>query len=158
MTQPTVPARPFANVDRVPVLVSDDRPGTVRRHALYRHYDQAGNLLYVGITNNPLRRWLDHACRSPWVTSRLVAWIEIVWFPDESSAAVAEREAIAKSAPLFNKRRRGGPARGRLAAYLAAGGPAAAAVVLGTPRRVRCRYVPGTTCVSCGPDFEELFA
>jgi hypothetical protein len=35
-------------------------------HALYRFFDEHGALLYVGITNNPGRRWSQHETDKPW--------------------------------------------------------------------------------------------
>lgn len=35
-------------------------------HALYRFYDAAGALLYVGITIDPGSRWRSHAHDKPW--------------------------------------------------------------------------------------------
>lgn len=35
-------------------------------HALYRFRDDSGALLYVGITNNPGRRWTEHQKSKPW--------------------------------------------------------------------------------------------
>ena len=34
--------------------------------SLYRYYDDAGRLLYVGIANNPLDRQSQHRSASPW--------------------------------------------------------------------------------------------
>jgi len=36
------------------------------RHALYRFYDDRENLLYVGITDDPWRRWREHVLTQPW--------------------------------------------------------------------------------------------
>lgn len=34
--------------------------------AVYRLYDSGGELLYVGITNNPVRRFSQHQSEQPW--------------------------------------------------------------------------------------------
>lgn len=116
-----------------------------RATALYRHFDLNGELLYVGITNHPQLRWMQHRETSPWAW--LVAETSIRWLPDRRSAAAAERRAIRTEQPLFNTARPAGcssesVARGR---YLRTG-------VSGLPRRVRCQLDPESFCISCGPD------
>lgn len=116
--------------------------------ALYRHFDLNGELLYVGITNHPQLRWLQHRETSPWAW--LVADTTLHWLPDRAKAAAAERRAIRTERPLFNTARPAGcsseaAARNR---YLRTG-------VSGLPRRVRCRTFPDDYCITCGPDADS---
>lgn len=67
---------------------------------LYRFYNTAGRLLYVGISNNPDRRWDEHEDDKPW-------WGEV---EDQTSERVgtmrealdAEEDAIRRERPLYN--------------------------------------------------------
>lgn len=70
------------------------------RTALYRVYDAADALLYVGISGNFGRRWEQHAKVQPW-------WPEVhrqtvEWHPDWDAALDAEKAAIEGEAPLHN--------------------------------------------------------
>ena len=38
----------------------------VIRHILYRFFDHGGVLLYVGVTNNPPRRFAQHSSDKDW--------------------------------------------------------------------------------------------
>lgn len=69
-------------------------------HALYRFHDAAGQLLYVGLTSNPGRRFAQHASDKPWWTE--VATVRIETFPDRASVALAERVAIQAERPRYN--------------------------------------------------------
>lgn len=72
-----------------------------RQHALYRFYSASGELLYVGITVDPGRRFPQHQSNKPW-------WHEVSGitlsdpYPDRESAAAAERLAIEVEAPRYN--------------------------------------------------------
>ena len=49
------------------------------RHALYRFYDAREELLYVGITDEPWRRWREHVRTKPWyprVKHQAITWYE----------------------------------------------------------------------------------
>lgn len=70
------------------------------RTALYRFYDAAGQLLYVGITGDAKARWRQHAKEKEWWPQ--VAHKRIAWFSSRDEAAVAERLAIVAEAPRFN--------------------------------------------------------
>lgn len=70
-------------------------------HALYRHFDGDGTLLYVGTTWNPLVRSSKHQTKSQWFHD--VATITIEWFPSESTARDAESLAIVRERPKHNK-------------------------------------------------------
>lgn len=89
----------------------DDVDGRQFRHAVYRFYDQAMALLYVGETNDVDRRWAQHRRARPW-------WPEVVEDPDhmhvewyfgatareaETKAKAAESKAIRTEKPRYNK-------------------------------------------------------
>src|SRR5690348_14832319 len=67
--------------------------------ALYRFFDAAGLLLYVGITSDPFGRFDNHCRTKPW---RLVARIEIRWFDSRAAAETAEVAAIRDEWPAWN--------------------------------------------------------
>lgn len=73
---------------------------TSERTALYRLYDADGNLLYVGITNNP-KRWYDHSRDKCW-------WPEvnrktIEWFETRKSAERIEKLEVKEDGPKYNR-------------------------------------------------------
>lgn len=68
--------------------------------ALYRFYDQQGELLYVGITLDPGTRWQAHAREKGWW--RQVATVTVTWLDDRAAALEAERVAILAEAPRHN--------------------------------------------------------
>lgn len=69
--------------------------------ALYRHYNEAGELLYVGVSFDPLHRlkqhWGDQKC---WVDD--IANMTIERFPTRHEALQAEKNAIKKELPKYN--------------------------------------------------------
>lgn len=67
--------------------------------ALYRHYDESGALLYVGISLNPIRRLQQHE-KSAWCDS--IATIKIERFAHRREAIEAEERAIKAESPLHN--------------------------------------------------------
>lgn len=72
------------------------------RTALYRLYDASGTLLYVGVSNNPQRRFWGHKAEKPWwseVSRHTIEWVE-----SEGRALELEREAISTEAPKYNLR------------------------------------------------------
>lgn len=75
------------------------------RVALYRLYDAAGTLLYVGISANPEQRWKVHSWTKakPWWPD--VARKTVEWHDSPESAALAEHIAIATESPKFNTER-----------------------------------------------------
>lgn len=80
------------------------------RTAVYRFYDNAGALIYVGITNNPSRRWALHAHEKPWwgdVTLR-----EVEWFTTREEAEAVESQLIDSRRPKWNSDG-GEPPRGK---------------------------------------------
>jgi predicted GIY-YIG superfamily endonuclease len=71
------------------------------RHAVYRYWDSAGQLLYVGVTKHPGRRRSQHKLRSPWFAAATEE--SVIWFPDAQSASLAEQDAIREERPLHNR-------------------------------------------------------
>lgn len=74
--------------------------GSKGRTALYRHYDERGALLYIGITKTPGARATQHGQKSKWF--RFVADTQIEWFATFAAAEMAERAAIHDETPVFN--------------------------------------------------------
>ncbi len=74
--------------------------GANQPHALYRFYDAAGSLLYIGLTVDPGTRWKTHRREKPWWLD--VANISIEHFPDRASVERAERVAIQTERPRYN--------------------------------------------------------
>lgn len=74
--------------------------GYVTKHALYRFFDDAGQLLYVGITNDPPRRMSQHADSKPWWPQ--VRGMTVDWYDTRAMVAAAERRAIRVENPLNN--------------------------------------------------------
>ena len=72
-------------------------------HILYRLFDDAGDLLYVGITNRWSRRSGEHSRTKSWWP--LVARVEEHSFPDRASVEAAEKEAIRSENPRHNVER-----------------------------------------------------
>lgn len=68
--------------------------------ALYRHYDKAGRLLYVGISLSPTYRLAQHR-KSHWHGQ--IARVDIEWHLSQERAARAEVHAIRRERPLHNK-------------------------------------------------------
>lgn len=70
-----------------------------RRTALYRIYDKAERLLYVGISLNPEVRVRQHS-RHPWWAE--VTEVTVEWFDGREAAKDAEWNAIADEDPVHN--------------------------------------------------------
>lgn len=68
--------------------------------ALYWLYGADDALLYVGITDDPERRFKQHAYLKPWWGD--VVRHELQWFPNRPAAARAEVEAIEDHDPVHN--------------------------------------------------------
>jgi excinuclease UvrABC nuclease subunit len=70
---------------------------------LYRCFDAAGDLLYIGATYNTRQRFRRHRQSTPW-------WSEVASTTEESfefrwQAMAAERAAIVAERPRYNRRR-----------------------------------------------------
>lgn len=85
--------------------------------ALYRLYDAAERLLYVGISTQPETRWTQHATDKPWWS--LVRRRAVEWHPDRAAAEGAERSAVQTEEPLYNT---AGARTSLLAAHFPVGG------------------------------------
>lgn len=71
-----------------------------RLTTLYRLYDKADRLLYIGTSADTQTRWEQHAREKLWWSS--VARATVEWHPDRTTAMAAERAAIKAEAPLHN--------------------------------------------------------
>lgn len=67
---------------------------------VYRLYACDGTLLYIGVTNDPLRRWKQHAATKSWWTE--VDHIVLIPFGSATSARYMERQIIRSESPLYN--------------------------------------------------------
>lgn len=74
---------------------------TDRPTAVYRLYDEAGHLLYIGMSNDPVRRWREHRKEMFWW--REVERHERTWYASARLADQAERAAIIMENPRYNK-------------------------------------------------------
>jgi len=70
------------------------------RTALYRLFDAAEQLLYVGISTQPDTRWTQHASDKPWWS--LVEHRRVEWYSSRTAAEKAELEAVRAEEPLYN--------------------------------------------------------
>lgn len=90
-------------IARKPVVITqppvvEGAPG--RRTALYRYFDAANTLLYVGISKRAAVRIAMHS-GTEW--DRLAARVEISWYSSPGDARRAERVAIKRERPVFNR-------------------------------------------------------
>lgn len=69
-------------------------------HTLYRFWNSEGALLYIGLTDHPLRRWSQHSKSKSWWHQ--VAGITIEHFDTRNQLNKAERAAIKAERPLHN--------------------------------------------------------
>ncbi|WP_443079066.1 GIY-YIG nuclease family protein [Streptomyces sp. NBC_01498] len=72
-------------------------PKNPGRTALYRLFDEAGALLYVGISHKPDVRWGQHSEQKAWWPA--VAQRAVEWHETRSGAEKAELAAIATERP-----------------------------------------------------------
>jgi predicted GIY-YIG superfamily endonuclease len=70
------------------------------RTALYRLYDTDGTPLYIGVTDNPDRRFKQHRDTKPWWPQ--VARKTIEWHPSRAVALAEEAAAIKAETPVHN--------------------------------------------------------
>lgn len=75
---------------------------TARSGVLYRHFDGNGNLLYVGVSVSALLRTKAHSLVSAWFGD--VRSITVEHFPTMRDALRAEKMAIRRERPKFNKK------------------------------------------------------
>lgn len=113
------PMRPKVQPSRhqlLAVMSAAPAPPRGMTTALYRRFDGAGVLLYLGITDDlPARsRW--HERHSPWAP--FVRRRTTHWFTTRSAAEAAEKTAIKAELPLFNKQHAAFDQRHEAARYL----------------------------------------
>lgn len=77
--------------------------------ALYRLFAASGDLLYVGISSEPERRWKQHAEDKSWWPEVHEKTVE--WHQDRLAAEGAESTAIRSERPSRNIRKPGKPNR-----------------------------------------------
>ncbi len=70
------------------------------RAQLYRHFDNDGKLLYVGISLNAVKRLAQHKIHAHWFES--ISQIKIESFETREAAVLAERNAISNENPIHN--------------------------------------------------------
>lgn len=68
---------------------------------LYRHFDAAGDLLYVGISLSAIGRLAQHRASADWFDQ--IAKVEIEQFETRDLALAAEAAAIDTERPRHNK-------------------------------------------------------
>lgn len=68
--------------------------------ALYRFFDEAGDLLYVGVTADLGGRWKAHSKDKPWWSDVRSCTVEP--HPDRAAVLAAERSAIESERPRYN--------------------------------------------------------
>jgi hypothetical protein len=76
-----------------------DKPAE-RPTAVYWLYDGRDELLYVGMTNNPVQRFVEHHDTKTWWPR--VTTYSIRWFDTRARAEAAESAAILNDGPLQN--------------------------------------------------------
>lgn len=69
--------------------------------SLYRHFDEKGLLLYVGISLSVFARLIQHRNGSHWADE--ICRIDVQRYPSWEAAYEAETEAIQKEKPMHNK-------------------------------------------------------
>lgn len=75
---------------------------TSDRTAVYRIYDSAGELLYIGITRSPRDRFVQHAATKKWWADVDPAQTRIEWFAARDEAETVELAAIRVESPRHN--------------------------------------------------------
>jgi predicted GIY-YIG superfamily endonuclease len=70
-------------------------------HCIYRVFNTAGDLLYIGCSRTPCARLSVHGSSQSWAAE--MARIEIVWFENEPEAKRAEAEAVRTESPRHNR-------------------------------------------------------
>jgi predicted GIY-YIG superfamily endonuclease len=106
LVSPATPANDFPK----PSAMYDNKPFAApaeERCLLYRHFDEADTLLYIGISDNLARRGGEHAQSSAWVAFAHHA--TATWMDDRGVAATAEIAAIRNEKPIFNRTHNVGP-------------------------------------------------
>lgn len=84
-------------MDKPGLIIMENSPATT---ALYRHYDAANTLLYVGISLNAIDRLRAHVFGSHW--SSEISQVKVEYFPSRQAALAAEKSAIRDEHPRWN--------------------------------------------------------
>lgn len=101
---------------RIPLVVQQVDRAAAPAYWVYAYEDRDRNLLYVGISDDPLERAKKHVSASRWWRFVDRAWVFLM--PNETHAQAYERELIYNLNPLFNIRHSSVPFRDALE-YLA---------------------------------------
>ena len=96
----TIPLGALAGAKPRPSVAPTDDDGAI--HALYRHFDGQGQLLYVGITLDPGGRTKCHARNKRWWLEEEVATMTIEYLPSREALKRAELYAIRSENPKYN--------------------------------------------------------
>lgn len=70
------------------------------RCAVYRHFNKAGKLLYVGIAKRVGERTNQHRLKSPWYPKSIR--MDVRWFGSVAAAIAEEQRAILMEDPICN--------------------------------------------------------
>lgn len=73
------------------------------RTSLYRLYDRNGNLLYIGISNDPAKRFNSHRWAKYKAWRHDIATYTAEWLDTREEAEAAEIAAIRSERPLHNR-------------------------------------------------------
>lgn len=71
-------------------------------YELYRHFDIAERLLYVGMASRAVNRLAAHRSKGRWFDD--IVTVRIERFPDKDSCRDAEIKAIKTEGPIYNKK------------------------------------------------------
>lgn len=99
LAQIAAPGAVMAANDNRPVFVDRKTSGSDRT-ALYRHWDEEDNLLYVGVSLSAVARLSDHMANSRWAPD--IAKVTVEYYGSRPDALAAEQKAIETEAPAYN--------------------------------------------------------
>jgi excisionase family DNA binding protein len=80
--------------------MTSEQPAWLSKSYLYRHFDENGQLLYVGISLGAIERLRQHSFGSDWFDE--IRTITMETFETRAEALEAERKAIKKENPKHN--------------------------------------------------------
>ncbi len=69
---------------------------------LYRHFDSKGELLYIGVSYHAMYRMSQHKDSAKWFDE--ISVIKVEQYPTRKMAELAEKRAIKKENPKYNKK------------------------------------------------------
>lgn len=78
-------------------------------HCVYRLFDAAGRLLYIGCSRRPARRLAEHRATQPWasdVDSHTEEWHDDFWCARRSEHAAIQSEGALYNVPAAEHARR----------------------------------------------------